>query len=223
MLNFRPIQDSEFVVEEYIFQETPLNEYNNYIEKRVVNKTLRLAGIAAVILCTDSSAKPTLEKKIDDSIVVSNYLASTDGFFIDTESYYEPVHEIQNQDYGFEDRFSDIINDIISFQDLKNNWDGYGAYPLQNKSGVNSISILKQLENEIYNKIDDYYPNPSGTLSLIWKSSNSILELEIGDNEFSYYYNLNNSNNSKYFYAKDLNTNNIDELKLNISKVIENQ
>jgi energy-coupling factor transporter ATP-binding protein EcfA2 len=88
---------------------------------------------------------------------------------------------------------------------------------------VNSINILQKLGSDFFNIIDDYYPNPSGTLSIMWDFPNSILELEIGNQEFSYYFKVYDANETKYFYAKEFNESNIDELKSNLHKVIKNK
>lgn len=111
--------------------------------------------------------------------------------------------------------FGKIISDILSYQALKRDWDGYGAYSLENTSGVNSISVLEKLGEDIYQNIYDYYPNPNGTLSLEWKNNNKFLGLEIGNEEFSYFYKK--AKDTKLYYNNILfEKNNIDILKENL-------
>ena len=85
----------------------------------------------------------------------------------------------------------DIIKDIICFQSLKQNWDGYGAYPLEVDSAANAIELLNLLNSEAYGQIDQVYPNPNGTVSMVWTNSfNEELAVEIGNKTMSYYVQL---------------------------------
>ncbi len=223
MLNYKYVENSEYVVEEYLINDMMCNDltYNNlYSDKNGFKKVLTIAGIASCVFITDGKASNLkLNKKIDDNLIVSNYLNRNNEFdFLD--EIYNTETKIASKP---KDNFTEIVKDIISFQDLKKDWDGYGAYPLNNKSGVNSINILQKLGSDCFNIIDDYYPNPSGTLSIMWDFTNSILELEVGNQEFSYYFKVYDTNETKYFYAKEFNESNINELKSNLHKVIKNK
>ncbi len=82
----------------------------------------------------------------------------------------------------------DIIRDIISFESLKLNWDGYGAYPLEVESAANAIELINLLHIDAYSQIDQMYPNPNGTISLVWNNKfDEEISIEIGNKTMSYY------------------------------------
>ncbi len=82
----------------------------------------------------------------------------------------------------------DLIRDIISFESLKLNWDGNGAYPLEVESAANAIELINFLAIEAYTQIDQVYPNPNGTISIVWNNNfNEEVSIEIGNNSMSYY------------------------------------
>ncbi len=116
-------------------------------------------------------------------------------------------------------KFNKIVSDILSFQSLKFDWDGYGAYALENLSGVNSISILENLGAEIYGDLHDYYPNPNGTLSFEWKNKFSFLGLEVGNEEFSYF--LRESKENKHYHNHlSFESKNVRLLKENLTEML---
>tara|TARA_R110002167_G_scaffold121052_2_gene299299 strand:- start:3620 stop:4225 length:606 start_codon:yes stop_codon:yes gene_type:complete len=82
----------------------------------------------------------------------------------------------------------ELIKTLLSFKSLVNNWDGYGAVPLELDSATNAITIISLVDDFIISKINDIYPNPNGTVSIIWKNQNNdIISLEIGNNYMSYF------------------------------------
>ena len=81
-----------------------------------------------------------------------------------------------------------FIRTILSFKTLVNNWDGYGAIPLELDSASNSIKIITLASDFMVSKIEDLYPNPNGTVSILWKNRNDeTVSVEIGNNSMSYY------------------------------------
>ena len=82
----------------------------------------------------------------------------------------------------------DLIKEIISFESLKLNWDGYGAYPLEVESAANAIELINFLAVDVYSQIDQIYPNPNGTISIVWSNKfNEEVSIEIGNKTMSYY------------------------------------
>lgn len=155
---------------------------NLYDSVSLKSRVLNIAGITAAfaLVIPDCSASELIKQESSTTELVKTY--------IDRSDVNDYVLVIPNTVSKPNFNFGDIVSDILSFQALKNDWDGYGAYALENLSGVNSISILENLGLELYGKLDDYYPNPNGTLSFEWRNQKSILALEIGNDEFTYFF-----------------------------------
>lgn len=82
----------------------------------------------------------------------------------------------------------EILKKIFSFKMLNENWDGYGAYPLEAETAANAIELLDLIGEELFSKVNDIYPNPNGTLTFEWNNNTGeIFALEIGNNEVSYF------------------------------------
>lgn len=82
----------------------------------------------------------------------------------------------------------DFIKKVLSFKTLINNWDGHGAIPLELESATNTITLINCADDLIISKIDDLYPNPNGTVSVLWRNQNDdAISLEIGNKTMSYY------------------------------------
>lgn len=86
-----------------------------------------------------------------------------------------------------------IIEQILSFKSLLNNWDGYGAIPTEIKSCSNAIKLIQELSPSIINKLSSVHPSTNGTVSFIWENNDSErVSFEIGDSNYSFYTKLNN-------------------------------
>lgn len=104
-----------------------------------------------------------------------------------------------------------LIKDILSFKVLNNNWDGYGAYPLEVESAANAITVINSLAEYSLIKVDEIFPNPHGTISIILKSINTI-SIEIGNDSMSYYV-LENGKEPLFFDDIDVNLSEIESLE----------
>lgn len=105
----------------------------------------------------------------------------------------------------------DVIDKLIAFRSLNENWDGYGALPLQVKSTSNAVQFIYFLNDSIVEKLSDVYPTPNGTVSLVWENEVSErLTLELGSNTLSYYVKFNSQKpifcNNIEINAKEANT-----------------
>ncbi len=95
----------------------------------------------------------------------------------------------------------EVISEILSFKSLNNNWDGYGAYPLEVKSASNAILFLDLIGNDRISKIEDIFPNPHGTISFVWSNEiEETISLEIGNKTMSYYVDF--ANQKPLFFNK---------------------
>lgn len=102
---------------------------------------------------------------------------------------------------------SELIQDIVSFESLKVNWDGYSAVPLEVKTASNAINFINLLDDKTISGINSLFPNPNGTLSIIWTNiRNERISFEIGNKSYSFYSKFNSSKpnffEGKYFDAK---------------------
>lgn len=113
----------------------------------------------------------------------------------------------------------EIIQEILSFKSLKENWDGYGAIPLEVQSASNALSILNKIDDKSISKINEIYPNTHGTVTIEFENQNlEKLNLEIGNNSFAYYLELNNMEVS-FFNNLSFSNENIKELIKNIQSI----
>lgn len=88
-----------------------------------------------------------------------------------------------------------IIKNIIAFKSLNENWDGYGALPLELESAMNAVTIVDFLTEKHLQKVSDYYPNPHGTITFEWENEHEeIINLEIGNVKMSYFVKRNHHN-----------------------------
>lgn len=82
----------------------------------------------------------------------------------------------------------EILKKIFAFKMLNENWDGYGAYPLEAETAANAIEMLDLIGEELFSGVNDIYPNPNGTLTFEWNNNTGeIFSLEIGNNKVSYF------------------------------------
>lgn len=204
-----------------ISDDDSLNDYMKYLDLPYnKSKSFSLVGLSAFcLLVPDASfSKDLIKSSLNNNEIIPLYLDNTDNFS-DYESYIISKDDIsvliQKKSLI---SFNQLVNDILSFQCLQNDWDGHGAFPLENKSGVNAISLLEKLGESIYQNITDYYPNPNGTLSLEWEYKSSFLGLEVGNKEFSYFFRVPN-NKTSYNNQISFENQNIQTLKDTITKM----
>jgi hypothetical protein len=110
-----------------------------------------------------------------------------------TDAFYEVIETLgEIKSPTLSEVKKDVIDKIIAFRSLNENWDGYGALPLEVKSASSAIQFILLLNDRIIEKINDVYPTPNGTVSLVWENEkNERLALEVGNNTLSYYVKLN--------------------------------
>lgn len=80
----------------------------------------------------------------------------------------------------------ELIKKIIELTNLKENWDGYGALPLDTNIATKLIYISSSFPSDFFDNAD-IYPNPHATLSIEWENKNNKLSLELGIDTMSYY------------------------------------
>lgn len=195
----------------------------------VVNYTIKFqeSKLPATIQASDDRClicTRTFDKKEDDDIVkhrlemgtyVTKKEASEDLQNLSIYTIVDLEEEIRGGDnYTVEQ----ITADVLSFISLKENWDGFGAYPLEKVVAVNALSVINPLGTEIAGNISDVYPNSHGTVSCEWESESSFLSLEIGNSTFSYYKEYKGK--TLYYDNLLLNDKNILTLKNNLQSFV---
>lgn len=124
----------------------------------------------------------------------------------------------QLSEFVFKNKISkmEIIKKIVSFESLRQSWDGYDAIPVEVNSAANSINLINLLEENVVESIDDIYPNTHGTVSIEWSNtSNEKLSLEVGNETFSYYIKLN-SQSPQFFNDIEITAKEINKLSKQI-------
>lgn len=77
---------------------------------------------------------------------------------------------------------------ILSFKSLDNNWDGFGAIPINVRCASSALCIINYLEEPELNTIIDLFPNANGSVCIKWVNNNGErLTLSIGSETFSFY------------------------------------
>ena len=98
-----------------------------------------------------------------------------------------------------------LISEILSFIALKNNWDGFGAIPLEIYSATNVIVLMDLIGEEKFCTLNEMFPNPNGTISLTWNNkSDETISMEIGNETLSYYVALSSK---KTLFFNDIKIN----------------
>lgn len=159
-----------------------------------------LAGVYSSALlfgvCNASNASVVKElSKIEENFNIEHVITQSNDFCYED---YPNVFLDYDYKYLWDDAILDkekrqCIESILSFKSLQESWDGYGAFPLEVKSASNAIRFLEilDLNSKFYNPTD-IFPNPSGTVSLIWENEeDERVSLEIGNDAFSYYTKFN--------------------------------
>ena len=117
----------------------------------------------------------------------------------------------------------ELLNTIENFKSLNLNWDGCGGEPLEEKSAENAKGFLSNLKEDYVQKITSFFPTPNGTLAIIWenKFTKGIASLEIGNDDFSYYFKTENNMNTIPLSGKILTSEIISQIEGHIQKLIK--
>lgn len=79
----------------------------------------------------------------------------------------------------------EVLDDITMFSTIGINWDGFGGYAPSEKCVINTLKIIGTLDNNLTNKVTNYFPNPHGTISVEFKDY--LLMMEVGDSTFTWF------------------------------------
>tara|TARA_R110001583_G_scaffold24316_5_gene88801 strand:- start:489 stop:1112 length:624 start_codon:yes stop_codon:yes gene_type:complete len=176
-----------------------MSELENYIisdDLELVNQTnykplnkVLLVGASLILMNNPVSAdnkknirKTKIQLSSCNNKSIENYIEKSKK--IDSESEYL-INNFPTAKYDLKKK---ITQDILGFKSFDKSWNGYGAIPTEIKSATNTIKLLFELSYNDLNKINEYYPNPHGTISIVFKNdSEEIIEAEVGNEEYSFY------------------------------------
>lgn len=74
---------------------------------------------------------------------------------------------------------------VTELANMPEDWDGYGAIRISQETQQNALKALDVLLRNT--PVPDITPNPNGTISFEWESSQGVGHLEIGKTKFSFY------------------------------------
>ena len=101
-------------------------------------------------------------------------------------AYISPVSTSQRS--NIEELRKASYEQILSFKALDNNWDGFGAIPINVRCASSALCIINFLEEPELNTISDLFPNANGSVCIKWVNSiGERLTLSIGSETFSFY------------------------------------
>lgn len=113
-----------------------------------------------------------------------------------------------------------LVERILSFKVLEQNWDGNDGIPLECSSAANAIHVVYVLSQKALNKLTDVYPNNNGTVTMLWvNNSGERISIGVGNKTFSYYCKLNVEAKPLFFNDLPLNTKSIKQLEEHISSL----
>lgn len=112
-----------------------------------------------------------------------------------------------------------LINRLHEFFNTLNydNWDGYGAYPIEQKSYENALNVLNETPLSVLTHWN-IFPVPNGTISLEFKHD-EIAGVSIGNEDFSYAA-IKSNMADKLLGEYSFNINNVIQSLTNINKFL---
>lgn len=176
------------IIDREIDLDIIIQDYNDVVNSIFKNLRTGILGTALLYLSPSIYAKEpvyTIKKEAQETSVDEVY---------DCGSQINNLIETANKLKAVNFNKREVIEKILSFKSLVNNWDGYKALPLEIESASNAIYLINLLEDDLIGSIDDFYPNPHGTISFEWANDlNEKVYLEIGNKLFSYFAKFNSS------------------------------
>lgn len=97
----------------------------------------------------------------------------------------DPPFYLNAYDKVLRAEISDTEKKLLELTSMDENWDGYGALRISQKTISNARASLKNLLRMA--PVPDITPNPNGTISLEWETERGVAHLEIGKTRFSFY------------------------------------
>lgn len=199
---------------EFILDESPKEDYledlstnfspptKSYLRSNMILTSL-LVGSCNIVSANDINNYQFLEQRQSCSIENVQSLDNSISFYL------ENLEQIS----GLQISKLSLIENILSFKSLNQNWDGFGAFPLEIKSCANSIALIDRVGENLFCGVKDFWPNPNGTVTFEWKNNNGEkVSAEVGNNNFTFFTTYNNME-PEFFNNLSFNEENIKLLK----------
>lgn len=116
-----------------------------------------------------------------DKVLDKSYKLGGIEYLLDTD-----LSISSNEDIGY-NRFELLKSKVLALKKLQFNWNGYGAYPIDNDIILNTLSFITLLSDNFIDGVTDLMPNPNGTITIEWEYLESLMSLEIGKSNYSYF------------------------------------
>jgi len=209
--------ETKYKIKDYNSDLSIMMEDYNKLSSSFSFKYLKVGFLGTALLCSSPSIYAANEPKIynikheiqENALSIVNDCDVSINLFIDTVNSFQKFTFTRKS----------VIQEILSFKSLINNWDGYNAMPLEIESASNTIYLINLLDEKIVGSIDDLYPNPHGTISFEWVNSfNEKIYLEIGNESFSFFVKFNSSK-PLFFDNLEISDENIEILAKHIRAV----
>lgn len=167
-------------------------ELNTKLSRNKSNPFIKFIVTSFLAFNTSGDMNECKITKAKENVIINHSQEDVEAFI---SSYLENV---EKPIFHLTDTFSnsivskkDLIEKILSFKSLCNNWDGYSSIPLEVQSATNSILMIEWIGESLFGSLEDFYPNPHGTISFEWVNNlKECLVLEVGNSSMSYYYEL---------------------------------
>lgn len=194
--------DNERTIEEiegfssYVIEQSKLS--TNSIKNNIYLTSL-LVGASLVTshqnFANSFEIKKTTKKDISKTIKHSKTVSD------DIANYNNFINFISKQNIT---KYS-LITRILSFKSLNESWDGHGSFPLEIESASNAIKLMDLIGEKTFCRVNDFYPNPNGTVSFEWiNTEKEVVSVEVGNKTFSYFVELS-SMKVQFFNNKKIN------------------
>lgn len=108
--------------------------------------------------------------------------------------------------------------DLTAMASLEDNWDEEGACRTNHMAIMNTDRIVSALDKKVSSGIR-LFPTPLGAVMIKLETEKGRLKGEIGDELFSYFVKCPNENTEHHSF-EELNPQNIELLRLNLSRLI---
>ena len=85
-----------------------------------------------------------------------------------------------------------LIDEVNSFENIGDNWDGCGGIQPLNPTIQNTIKVLGTLVDDIILTIDETRLTPYGTIVMDLETKSTLISLEIGKESMGYFIEVDN-------------------------------
>lgn len=141
--------------------------------KRKIKTKALVYSVFSVLTFTGCCESPTVcETDVHNfDLPINSLLEQTNVSASERESHTERDHMLT--------RLSNFLENLDS-----ENWDEYGAYPIELKSYENAVLIVKNTPEKVL-KLWHVFPSPNGTISFEFKAR-EIAAMSVGNTDFSF-------------------------------------